>query len=226
MSYLTRLTLRRTPSAAALQALIDPADESRRVDAHHRLVWSAFAGDPDRRRDFLWREEGQGRFLVLSPRPPEAAELFEPPEVRPFAPNLRTGDRLAFLLRANATRTEAPGREAGVRHKRFHRDLVMDLLRLVPKHDRAPARADLAQQAGEAWMHRVGGRTGFEPASVVVRAYRVLQLPGRGQNARVGVMDLEGVLEVTRAEEFHEALTRGFGRAKAFGCGLMLIRRA
>jgi len=43
--YLSRLTLSRAPSAAAL-------------DAHHRLLWSLFSDDPDRRRDFLWREEG------------------------------------------------------------------------------------------------------------------------------------------------------------------------
>jgi CRISPR system Cascade subunit CasE len=34
------------------------------------------------------------------------------------------------------------------------------------------------------------------------------------------------VLEVQAPHVFVRALHRGFGKAKAFGCGLMLIRRA
>jgi CRISPR system Cascade subunit CasE len=33
------------------------------------------------------------------------------------------------------------------------------------------------------------------------------------------------VLEVTEPQAFVAAVLRGFGKAKAFGCGLMLIRR-
>jgi CRISPR system Cascade subunit CasE len=40
------------------------------------------------------------------------------------------------------------------------------------------------------------------------------------------VLDFEGVLEVTDPVRFLAALANGFGRARAFGCGLMLIRRA
>ena len=56
--YLSRLTLRADPSVAALSALIDPDDTAARADAHHRLLWSAFAGDADATRDFLWRTSG------------------------------------------------------------------------------------------------------------------------------------------------------------------------
>ncbi|WP_243641924.1 type I-E CRISPR-associated protein Cas6/Cse3/CasE [Rhodovulum steppense] len=41
-----------------------------------------------------------------------------------------------------------------------------------------------------------------------------------------GILDLEGRIEVTDPEALLARLARGFGRAKAFGCGLMLIRRA
>ena len=40
-----------------------------------------------------------------------------------------------------------------------------------------------------------------------------------------GILDFLGTIEVTEPDQFLEALHRGFGRAKAFGCGLMLIRR-
>jgi CRISPR system Cascade subunit CasE len=57
-------------------------------------------------------------------------------------------------------------------------------------------------------------------------AYRAEALPRRGKPARIGVFDLQGLLEVAAPEAFMNRLLCGFGRAKAFGCGLMLLRRA
>ena len=60
-----------------------------------------------------------------------------------------------------------------------------------------------------------------------VTAYRVVEPPGQGRRRpRFGVLDLEGVIAVTDPALFLPKLVQGFGRAKAFGCGLMLIRRA
>lgn len=57
-----------------------------------------------------------------------------------------------------------------------------------------------------------------------------MALPGHGGPRRgqpqFGILDLRGSLTVTEPATFLAALARGFGRAKAFGCGLMLIRRA
>lgn len=219
--FLSRLTIRQSPDMAAVGALLDPAHDGRRMDAHHRLIWAAFAGDPEARRDFLWREMGAGSFLVLSARRPGDSALFEPPEVSDFAPDLRAGDRLAFALRANATRTvtEADG-------KKRHRDVVMEALRDVPKGARAEVRMELAQSAGAAWLAGQGARTGFAVLRADVTAYRVVEPPGKGQRRpRFGVLDLEGVIEVADPALFLPKLMQGFGRAKAFGCGLMLIRR-
>ncbi|TYO84223.1 type I-E CRISPR-associated protein Cas6/Cse3/CasE [Oceanicella actignis] len=216
--YLSRLTLDRKPDVAALGPLLEPAHEGRRMDAHHRLIWSAFAGDPAASRDFLWRDMGRGQFMVLSPRPPAASALFESPEVKPFAPELSPGDRLAFVLRANATRArKGAGRV----------DVVMDALKAVPRPERAARRMEIAQKAGADWLAGQGARAGFRVLDCHVGAYDVRDLPGQGRRRpRFGVLDLEGVLEITDAQAFLARLRQGFGRAKAFGCGLMLIRRA
>jgi CRISPR system Cascade subunit CasE len=205
--FLSRLTIRQSPDLAAVGALLDPAHDGRRMDAHHRLIWAAFAGEPEARRDFLWREMGQGSFLVLSARQPASSALFEPPEVTEFAPHLRAGDQLAFVLRANAARTvtEADG-------KKRHRDVVMEALHGVPAGDRAEVRMALAQDAGAAWLAGQGARAGFMVLRADVSAYRVV--------------DLEGAIVVTDPALFQPKLVQGFGRAKAFGCGLMLIRRS
>ncbi len=220
--YLSRLTLRQDPDMAAIGQLLNPAHDGRRMDAHHRLIWAAFAGDPDAPRDFLWREMGQGGFLVLSTRQPGPSPLFDPPEVSAFAPALVPGDRLAFVLRANATRTvsETDGRKR-------HRDVVMEALAPVARDQRAEARMELAQSAGSDWLAGQGARAGFAVVCADVTAYRVLEPPGQGRRRpRFGVLDLEGVIEVTDPAAFLPRLVQGFGRAKAFGCGLMLIRRA
>lgn len=245
--HLSRLRLSREPSVEALSSLLAPRDEGKAADANHRLIWSAFAGDPDQARDFLWRAEGKGVFCVLSARPPSASPFFEPPESRAFAPDLRPGDRLAFVLRANATRTIKTGKlTAAGNERKAHIDLVMDRLReftgqtVLPEgavSERPAQRMRLAREAALDWLGGQGLRHGFalagrperEGPDLTVADYSVVALPGhvgrRAGQPQFGVLDMAGTLEVTDPAAFLARLARGFGRAKAFGCGLMLIRR-
>jgi CRISPR system Cascade subunit CasE len=43
---------------------------------------------------------------------------------------------------------------------------------------------------------------------------------------RYSTIDFQGVLNVTDSEKFQAVLFKGIGKAKAFGCGLMLVKRA
>lgn len=219
--YLSRLRLSRAPSAKALDKLLNPDDPGQRKDAHHRLLWAAFADSDDRRRDFLWRQERAGEFLTLSARPPVAGELFEVPEVKEFTPALSPGDRLSFALHANATHDrKGVGRV----------DVVMDALHRLPQQDRAVQRMPVAQAEGAAWLARLGERSGFGVIRADVNDYAVMVLPGhrgaRKGQPQFGILDLTGTLEVTDPASFLARVASGFGRARAFGCGLMLIRRA
>lgn len=221
--YLSRLTLNPAPSARAMIQLINPEAASAAADAHHRLIWTAFSDARDRIRDFLWRYDGDNRFYTLSARPPRPNDLFGEPAIKTFEPDLAVGDRLDFVLRANATKTS---RKAG--GKRV--DVVMDLLHDEPVENRAIMRMKLAQQAGEAWLARQGAERGFAPLRTVVEGYNVLELghepASRANRPRLGVLDLSGTLTITDPVLFVPALAKGFGRAKAWGCGLMMIRRA
>ena len=221
--YLSRLTLNGDASARSLMPLLNPDDPAMAASAHHRLIWHVFSDSQARKRDFLWRHDGKGRFMTLSARPPAESGLFLPPEVKAFEPRLRKGDRLRYVLRANATRTRRvdQGRSQRV-------DVVMDLLHEVPTgNGRAVARPRLAAEAAEAWMRGQGGKKGYTPLSTVTEGYSTLELGRkRREGATFGILDLSGEIEITDPDAFLSALAQGFGRAKAWGCGLMLIRRA
>ncbi len=229
--WLSRTRLRRdTAALGSLARLLVPDGEGPRTAAAHRLVWALFADTPDRTRDFLWREEGPGRFMALSARPPVPVPgLFEV-EAKPFEPALSPGDRLAFSLRANAvvSRGTGPGKR-GTRH-----DVVMDTLYRLPRDERAAARLGAVETAGRAWLARQGAAHGFVPADdTAVDGYETVRIArdGGGREKReaalrFGQLDFTGVLTVADPVRFLAAVTTGFGRARSFGCGLMLIRRA
>ena len=229
--YLSRLTLSRAPSVEALKRLIDPEERGRAQDAHHRLLWSAFAGDPNASRDFLWRAEGNGTFFVLSRRPPAESPFFADPEVKDFAPSLAPGDRLDFVLRANATRTRKTGEVTSTgKERRKHDDVVMHAIRDLPKGERAEARMAAAETAGRLWLEGQGSRSGFYVKRAEVADYSVVALPDhRGRRKgqpQFGVLDLSGVICIDEPALFLDRMAQGFGRAKSFGHGLMMIRRA
>lgn len=219
--YMSRVTLSRQPSVQALNALFLPQGGGARTDAQHRLLWTLFADDADRSRDFLWREDREGEFLVLSAREPVPTDLFSRVETKPYAPQILSGDRLFFSLRANATRSKKGGKRV---------DVVMDALYPVPKDERAARRMEIAEREGSAWLGRQGERNGFMARHCTVTDYSIHALPShrgpRDRQPQFGILDLQGEIEINNPDVFLHGLTNGLGRAKAFGCGLMLIRRA
>jgi CRISPR system Cascade subunit CasE len=226
--FLSRARLRTDTPAAALRQVLMPEGDAARIATAHRVVWTLFSDSPDRARDFLWREEAPGRYLLLSRRvPTDPHHLFELDEPKSFEPALDVGDRLRFQLRANATVSPSRGRE----ERGKPQDVVMHALHGLSKASRAAERADVVSRAGLAWLERVGERAGFgfsSSSDCTVAAHRVLALPREAGRpvARMGILDFEGELEVRDPVRFIEALANGFGRGKAFGNGLMLIRRA
>lgn len=221
--FLARARLKRDASLAGLAGLLVPHDRHARIAAAHRLVWALYADSPARTRDFLWHEEAPGKFLALSARPPENPHGLFDLDCKEFAPNLAEGDRLMFRLRANPTVSRGA---AGTRSKRS--DVVMDALRALPQAARAEARRDIIGSAGRAWLAAQGARHGFAiDRDVASDGYLRRRVPrANGADAVLATLDFEGVLTVTEPEKFTARLGVGFGHGRAFGCGLMLIRRA
>lgn len=205
-------------------------------------------------RPFLFRREENNCFIVLSrTQPQDHLSLFDI-EQKQFAPKLLAGDALSFRLRANAvvsrkakTNDASTKRTRGVRH-----DVTMDALHSVPKEARAQKRYEVAECEGVKWLSQQLVNSGAQLRPVVgdefcfgwdeetttaplldcrLNAYEVVQLKrshkGGGHRAgTLGIVDLEGTLIVNDPTEFIGTVARGFGKAKAFGCGLMLLKRA
>lgn len=239
--YLTRARMRQALSESAIDALVASIEDKAALASHH-AVWTLFSDRPDRQRDFLWREERPGHFYFLSSRIPEDRfGIFELDEPKVFAPRLRSGDRLKFTLRVNAT--VARRLSAGARSKAH--DIVCNALLKEgsTRESKSGDRRRLVYPIARDWLMTRGPQHGFSMVSSPavdpegwepewrdpfrVLGYRSVRIDrGKAPVMRIGVLDLEGELVVEQPDIFTAAVTKGFGRAKAFGFGLMLLRRS
>jgi CRISPR system Cascade subunit CasE len=241
--WFTRATLkRRSPDVAPLLGtLLGERDSGSPLDTSHRLLWTLLpeavqrAGEAGSgRAAFLWRRAddsaGGSVWYVLGPEPRSDCAFFHV-ESKPWEPAFAPGDRLAFDMVVNATveRMEDPLRG---RDGRRRVDVVMDAMRAREREGvetpRARLRRECGQDALSGWLARQGERNGFHALDTELADYRTVPLQrGRGRTrAQLGISHLKGLVEVTDPDAFAARLASGFGRAKAFGCGLMLVRRA
>lgn len=191
----------------------------------HQALWNLFEADPDAERDFLYRQEGQSDelvFLVLSRRLPGSDDGLWQVQTKAYAPRLKSGQCLAFSIRINPVVKRRD--DAGRQHRH---DLVMDL----KKTDAGAAgtQAERVQLAARQWLGTRQSQYGFKlaDATVIGEAYRQWRFGGKGGNRiSFSTVDCSGHLTVTDRARFEAALMNGVGPAKAFGCGLLLIRPA
>ncbi|EBS8364945.1 type I-E CRISPR-associated protein Cas6/Cse3/CasE [Salmonella enterica] len=182
----------------------------------HQWLWEFFPGGKE--RQFLYRREelqGAFRFFVLSQERPAESAIFDV-QCRPFAPELSVGQILRFTLRANPTICKA-----GKRH-----DLLMEAKRQVKTQPDSRDIWTYQQQAALEWLSRQGEQNGFSLREASVDAYRQQQI--RREKSRQMIqfssVDYAGVLVVNNPVLFLQRLVQGYGKSRAFGCGMMLIK--
>ena len=212
----------------------------------HQLLWQFFRDRPEKQRDFLFRQDSdsQGRpvFNVVSKTPPRHDDALWNIETKPYQPHLYVGDCLAFSLRANPVeqlkeaRTpeelnrqmvdrKARGLTEKSTKKRVQHDVVMHLKKSLSEAELSEhSQAALEQRAGEAWLNKRAEKQGFRVLSVTAQGYQ--QQHFKKRQIKMSTLDFDGVLQVIDPEIFiSQTLYQGIGRAKAFGCGLMLVKR-
>lgn len=198
----------------------------------HQSLWKLFDTDPDASRDFLYRQamdHGRIKYYLLSERIPADTSgiwLIDPP--KPYAPKLSHGQSLAFTLRANPVITVTPPIGKKQRH-----DVVMHEKKRIGYDklhiNERPPLQHLIQTSCLHWLQARAESNGFsiKPEKVTVDAYQQHEsLSRQGKKAvRYSTVDFQGFLTVTDIDLFNQALFNGIGKSKAFGCGLLLVRR-
>lgn len=211
----------------------------------HQLLWMLFKDKSDKERDFLFRQDvdQQGRplFYLLSEQLPNSIDQALIVETKPYQPVLQTGDLLYFSLRANpveqikqdrskaeqqqhAEQRKAKGLPEKETKKRIHHDVVMQLKKSLSDEERQDySQAELEQHAGEKWLNERAEKNGFKVLSVTAQGYQ--QHHFKKRQIKISTLDFTGELQIIDPEKFRQTLFTGLGRAKAFGCGLLLVKR-
>lgn len=201
--------------------------------AEHQWLWRFFSAPAGTPRDFLFRRWDAGdliRFYVLSQRAPRIQGNAWSLQTRDYAPKLKTGMRFRFDLRANPTVAERHDGKA-----RRHDVVMREKKRLLAERgldrwgawrsDDKPDLYTVVQNTCGAWLQARAARNGFEVNldELAVEAY---EQHSQDADVKFTTVDFSGELMVLDPQIFGATLFNGIGRAKAFGCGLLLIRPA
>ncbi|WP_341668069.1 type I-E CRISPR-associated protein Cas6/Cse3/CasE [Alcaligenes sp. SDU_A2] len=186
--------------------------------AEHQVLWQLFTDQAA--RTFIFRQEmspGGMQFYVLSEQAPAAHPAFVV-RSKAFRPRLAVGQKLAFSLRANPTVCSD--------HKRH--DVLMHAKQRSRQQGLNPEQCQAAmEQAAQDWLgqDRRAREWGFSldmPAAV--DGYMQHQSRKKKGTIRFSSVDYQGVLTIQNPDLFWQQYCLGYGRAKALGCGLMLLR--
>jgi CRISPR system Cascade subunit CasE len=226
-------------------SLITPAPGHERDAAHewtrgayteHQWIWRFLPAPAGAARSFLFRRrdvDGLPRFYVVSENVPQAPSGNWLVTSKTYSPALSEGDVLAFELRANPVITTRTAEGKAVRH-----DVVMqEKTRLLQERgltkwadwttsDR-PDSSELIHRTCAAWLQARCQRLGIvlvNESELRVEGYE--QHRGKGGALRVSTVDFGGHLRVVDPLATQQALFGGIGHAKAFGCGLLLVKPA
>lgn len=198
-----------------------PWDAMRNPYDIHRRLWHLFPGEAHETREsgeqarqgFLFRVEEQGtgqpaRLLVQSRLAPARADgllLLGSREIQP-APS--AGQRLAFVLTANPVKTITDAQRNAKPDKQSEKCRV-PLIKEDEQRD---------------WLARkLTDAATLERADILPHAPLYFRKGKRG--GKLATCTFEGVLRVDAPELLTSLLENGIGPAKAFGCGLLLVRR-
>jgi len=220
----------------------------------HQVLWQLFDLPAGSDRPFLYREYergGQTFYYVLSILKPNLNHPFFTVETKAFNPSFFDGQRLAFELRANPVATLKDDNGKSSRHDVL---MLAKKSMMAQGFDDAYSIDQAMFEAGVDWITHKARMQAWGVVihpNLELSAYAQHQLRrtkedlGNQKNLdnknhadnktnatantktkliQFSSLDYEGALEIQDASLFFEQMIKGFGKQKAFGCGLMLVR--
>lgn len=215
----------------------------------HQWLWQFLKAEPSTERDFLFRrrdgEDHMPGFYVVSARKPQSFSDAWQVQSRDYNPQLQEGQYLSFELRANPVvvyKMNGISRRADVvmhEKKRLLGERGLNRWSDWKNTDEVkPALYELVQARCLDWLEQRAEQSGFrlptrelhdrEHGMRVEKPVRIdsyTQHQSVRKDIRFSTVDFAGELEVTNVLAFRKTLLSGIGHAKAFGCGLLLVRR-
>ena len=173
----------------------------------HKQVYKALPNRPVYRRF-------KDHAIVVSKEAPQ-----ESVDSKPFCPKIVAGENLRFALKADISKSKFISGKRGERY-----DPVLD----ARKEDPKLSYGDIAEGIGHEWIARKGTECGFRLIQADCFDYEQIRFirPDSQRQIRFSAIDFQGILEVIDTNSFCKALLGGIGRGKAFGLGLLLVRRS
>jgi len=201
----------------------------------HAAVMSSFATPPVQEDDgprVLWRIDRNGKsetyLYIVSPLKPDLTHLVEQAgwpttgtwqtyDYGPFLSRLAKGEEWAFRLTANPVHT-ARRNDTEPTKITAHVGMRHQMQWLLQRQEAAGFR--VVEKPRERQLI-----PGVDVHELVIRERRHLEFRKRGNSRPVTLVTVtfDGRLEVTDPDALRRTLTRGLGRAKAYGCGLMTL---
>jgi len=185
----------------------------------HQLLWDLFPNTE--KRDFLYRQSmtpkgretgsrGLPEFYVLSATKPDQKNDVLQCQTKDMPTTIPDG-------------MSVEGKARSVRH-----DVMMNTKHELKQEGVTDAVqiAEAMEQAALEWIQKQGERNGFVVRQCSVVGNTQQKIRSRTQDISYTSVDYEGELQVTDTELFAKALTKGLGRSKGFGCGMLMIRPA
>ena len=178
----------------------------------HRALWSLFPDierQPNESSPFLYRVErvdlakGAEVLVQSTLRPIERSKNAKVAATRMIEPRPQTHQPLRFLLTANVTKTirdkDAPDRKIRV-----------PLIR---------------EEEQIQWLGRKLNGAAGKISELKVQPHPPIYFRKGSRPGKIVKVSFEGMLETSDPERLKGILESGIGPAKAFGCGLLLVRR-
>jgi len=197
----------------------------------HQKIWRIASQSEHQKRDFLYRVEYDAyrniKFIyLLAPYKIKQQKNYKIAISPKFEPQVKTGESLYFKLRANPiVRKRENGRAKDC-------DIIMNAKHQFKRKGRSYldlfSMDELIHSTGLEWIKRKGELHGFSVQKFDVKVDNYQEYKIQSASKRrflLRTLDFEGKLTITNINRFKTMLFWGIGRSKAFGCGLMLVRR-
>lgn len=209
------------------------------IDAQdmHRTVMSGFLGwldngSPDPRAQMgilsTWTvdfRQARLNLVVQSSLPADwsgipRAALAEKPEPLSIDRTFRVGDQVAFRTVVNPVRSipPPPGSPPKTRGTRVPHTRPEHVKKWFARRLQPPGEPAVAPDG----VTRIGADTDTD--RIAVRMLPLVSSPAPHKGLRIARAEIKGTLTVTDPRTFAAALTQGIGHARAYSCGLILVR--